>query len=131
MKKIKSILIAVFLSLVCLFAVACGKAQTGVYKTKSVTSGEVTVSVGETMPGATEPMNADFFVLELKEDNVVVLTITDGDTVTTEGTWTQTGKNITFTFVEEGETVLIEGVQNGKEITVDFLGEFIVVVEKQ
>ena len=131
MKKIKSILIAVFLSLVCLFAVACGQAQTGVYKTKSVTSGDVTVSVGEKFPGAQEPMNADFFVLELKEDNVAVLTVADGDTVTIEGTWSQVGKNITLTFVEDGETITIECVQNGKEITVDFIGEFIVVVEKQ
>ena len=131
MRKFKSILIAVFLSLVCLFAVACGKV-TGVYKTKSVIFDGVMVSVGELTPDSRDVLLENFCILELKENNTVQLSTTYKETtISREGSWVKKGKTVVLTFVEKGKTAVLNCVQNGNEITIDFSDECTVVVEKQ
>ena len=132
MKKLKNIVVALFLAVLCVFAVACQKDVTGVYKTKTVTVGDTTVAVGETFPGASEAMVEDFFVLELKADKVAVISQVDGigDSVSYEGTWEQKSKTIVVTFVMDGETYTINGEQEGENLKVDVFGQYTVVIGK-
>ncbi len=100
MKKFLSIVLAVALMLTCVSLVACNKDDNdvdpvvGVYTLTSATN-----------DGEPVPMPEDVsYLIEIKADNTVVMTETDGtDSDVETGTWAKDGSNITLSF-GEGES---------------------------
>ena len=130
MKKMKSFFVAMFLAIMCLFAVACAS-PTGVYKVKTVTIGDETVAVGEQFEGATQPIPENFFTVELKSDNTMKMDVLDDtEMISAEGTWTQSGTTITLFFEVDGEAYEVTAQQSGNELTINYFGSFTVVLSK-
>ena len=131
MKKLLLCAISCILAACCALFVACDNTNSiaGTYKFESMTmtmSGEtVTIAAGEEYAGMT--VTEDFYIIEIKDDNTFVMTMTMGtESESYTGTWSKNENTLSLT--AEGET--IEATIDGNKITMAMSTYATIVLKK-
>ena len=129
MKKLLTLLVAILLIAVAVFAVACGGSNVvGKYKFKAMYEDGKIYKVGDTNEYGGAPLIQNSYVLELYSDNTLEFIITEGTTTTTlRGVWYQSGD---YSISADVDGINIYANINGNNIIFEYNYDVYIILSK-